>query len=299
MTLDVVTGWPLFAGLVVVTGAVTARWFLIGGDTALSDPVRRDIHRSDAARLGGLGSALLIAGLAMFFARQLIEFRDPWSPWLADARLLMGTAWGRTWGVAAAASILLAAAFAAARRRPAFWWLAQPLVVGLSAFPALTGHAAGSVDRRSLLIAVDILHVASAGVWIGGLAAVLWVDRSFRRSTGDTTALAPLVAAFSPVAFAAVLVLMATGAVSSYVHLPPIDRVPFDPWSRLLAAKVVAVAAVLALGFHNLRTHTAASWPGRGQGESNLRRSSLVELLVAQFVLIITALLVRTGPMSG
>lgn len=299
MILDIATGWPVFLGLIVSTGAITARWLLITDDTALSDPDRRDLHRSNAARMGGLGSALLVLGLAMFFTRQLVEFHDPWSSWLTDARLLLGTTWGRTWGLAAGASLLLTSAFVAARHRSAFWWLAKPLVIGLTAFPALTGHAAGSLDRRTLLIAADVLHVASAGVWIGGLAAVLWLDHSLRRSTGDTTALAPLISAFSPLAVAAVITLIITGAVSSLAHLPPLDQTPLDPWSRLLAAKVVTVGAVLALGLHNVRKHTADSWSEGGPSGPSLRRSALVELVVAQLVLILTAVLVRTGPMSG
>ena len=63
-------------------------------------------------------------------------------------------------------------------------------------------------------------------------------------------------------------------------------------WHR--AVVVASVAAVLALGGLNFRIFTPRL--GTAVGNAAMRRSATVELIVAQVVLVVTALLVRTSP---
>ena len=290
--LDAVTGWTLFGGLVATTGAVTTRWLVLPrSHPGAVPPAQTD----DVARIGAVGALALVVGLGLFFLRQLVEFRDPFSPWSDEASLLLGTAWGRTWVWASVGALVLLCMFAIARRHPAGWWGALLLVAAVDAFPALTGHAAAAERWSVLFVAADTLHVLAAGAWIGGLATVRWLSRSHRRSQAGMSLLPQLVPAFSPVAVAAVATLVATGALASWELLPSPGAFLTSTWGRLLLLKLVVLAGVLALGARNFRVLTPRL--GSSEGNTAMRRSAALELAVAQVVLIVTALLVRTSPM--
>lgn len=292
--LDAITGWLLFAAILGVTGAVTLRWVIIPcvvANAALPGPRLRRA----AARFGTWCGLFLAPAMALFFLRQLLEFRDPFVPWREDALLLLtGTSWGHTFMVGAALSLLVPVAFGLARAgREAAWPVATAGVLALAAFPALTGHAsAGEGLLRASTLGADILHVLAAGAWMGGLAAVLFVDRDVARGGSDP--LEALVRAFSPVAIGSVTVLVGTGLFASWVHLPAISALWSEPYGQRLAWKLALVGVVLFLGWLNWRRQTPRL-PEPG-GSAALRRSAWLELAVAQIVLLITALLVRTPP---
>ena len=255
--------------------------------------------------------------MGLVFWRQLADFRDPFMTWREDAAVLLGTQWGRTWVLAAAGSILLPVLFLAASRavrrgaaRRVLWVLATGLALAMCAFPALTGHAAGSEDLGALLIPADTLHVLAAGSWIGGLLFVLaaeWVER--RRAGRDDSLLAELVPVFSPVALVAAGVLVATGTVASFVHVESVGALFASTYGRLLLTKVALVLTVMVLGAINWRRLTPLLLgAGDGEGASDadsvddaeaLRRSATRELVIAQLVILVTALLVRTSPVAG
>lgn len=294
--LDAVTGWTLFAGLVLSTGAVAARWLIIPRTLGVAAPLREAWARR-AAEVGVAGSILAAAGVTLYFGRQLAEFRDPFVPWTEDAALLLSTAWGNTWKGAAVASLGAVGAFLAARSdKLTGWWIATPLVLVLGSFPGLTGHAAGVAEARGLMLFADAVHVWAAGAWIGGLTVVLFAARS-RPSDADEGSVDPLVAlvpAFSPVAIAAVALLVTTGALASWTHLSDLGALATTRYGRTLSLKLILVGATLALGARNFRILTPRL--GTADGDRDLRRSAAVELALAQAVLLATALLVRTSP---
>jgi len=295
--LSAVTGWTLFAGLALSLGAVASRWLIIPRGFPQGDPPGARL-REEAARVGQMGGLLLMLGLSLFFVRQLIEFRDPFSAWVDEATLLLGTSWGRSWMVAGVASVVGVASLSVARRRDHGWRIATPIVLALGAFPALTGHAAAEERFRALYILADVAHVWGAGAWIGGLAVVLWLEwRSSSGAESRASLLPALVPAFSTVAIGAVGALVVTGTFASWTHLPSPGALFTTTYGRLLAAKLGLVALVLALGARNFRVLTPRL--GTEGGNRAMRRSALFELAVAQIVLIVTALLVRTSPMGG
>lgn len=270
------------------------RWVVIPSVVASAALPGRRLRRA-AARFGTWCALLLLPAMGLVFLRQLLEFRDPFVPWRDDALLLLtGTTWGRTFIGGAALSLLAPVALALARAgREAAWPVATAGVLALGAFPALTGHAAaGEGLMRFSTLAADTLHVWAAGAWMGGLAAVLFVDRDVARAGTDP--LQALVQAFSPVAVVSVALLVGTGLFASWVHLPAISTLWSEPYGRRLALKLGLVTLVLSLGWLNWRRRTPElAEPG---GAAALRRSAWLELAVAQLVLLITALLVRTPP---
>lgn len=219
-------------------------------------------------------------------------------PWTEDAHLLLtGTEWGRMYMVGLGLALIAPVAFAASRnRRGPGWVLASLTALALCVFPALTGHAnAGEGWRRMATLSADVLHVWAAGAWIGGLAGILFLDRTTRNSAiGGVGILPVLVPVFSPVAVAAVATLVLTGVVASWVHLPNVSVLFTSGYGRTLSIKLLAVGVVLGLGWLNWRRHTPRL--GQASGPDRLRRAAAFELLVAQLVLVATAILVRTAP---
>ncbi len=295
--LDGGVGWLLFTSLVLCTGTIVGRWLILPRTTAHGTP-SSDWMDGEAARLGLWASLLLPVALSAFLVRQFLEFRDPFAPWQEDARLLLeGTSWGSTWLLGFAGSLVLCAALLLAKKGVRVgWWVATPVVALLSVFPALTGHAGGEEELRFLAISADVLHVWAAGAWMGGLGFVLFIESRWRRSRleGDPHSLLPqLVPIFSPIAMVSVGILAGTGLFASWLHLPSVSALWTSDYGRLLSLKLLLVGMVLGLG--------ALNWkrlgPKLGQPSANdaLRRAASTELLIAQLVLFVTAVLVRTS----
>lgn len=289
------TGWLLFAGLVLTVGASAARWLIVprafapGGD--------RERMVVTAGRMGLAGAAVLPVAMALVFHRQLTEFRDPFATWSEDATLLLrDTEWGTTFVVAAAAAVatLLVWGFIA-RGRAWAWLAAPPLATGLSAYPALSGHASGTGELTALTVPSDTAHVLAAGVWVGGLAFVLYADARSRRDRGGSE-LPRLVPAFSPVAVLSVGVLILTGTVASWAQLDGLAALTGTTYGRLLLGKLGLVAVVMGLGLLNWKRLTPVL--ATPEGPAALRRSASLELFLAQLVLLVTAVLVRTSPLG-
>ena len=299
--LSAVTGWLLFAALVTAVGSLAARWLVIPRasfetDTNLDDA--SEFLTGAAGRMGLLGASLLPVAVGLVFIRQLLEFRDPFVPWTEDASLLLGgTAWGRTWLGAAGASVAAVIALGLVRWRARGAWFASTLIViALAAFPALTGHASGATELRSATVAADTLHVLAAGTWMGGLGFVLYAERGWRVRSGGRSLLPSLVPAFSPIAIGSVATLVATGTLASWIHLGGIGALATTTYGRILGLKLLLVLAVMVLGAVNWKRLTPRL--GELTGQDALRRAASRELLIAQLVLLVTAILVRTSPMD-
>jgi putative copper export protein len=297
--LDAVTGWFLFAGLIGTLGSLTARWILIPrATTDGSTEEMTDFLRDTAAKIGLAAAVLLPVAMGLVFYRQLREFRDPFVPWTEDAALLLSaTQWGSTWRTAAVVSVLAAIVMGFARARiRAGWILATPLALALASFPALTGHASGTEGLRLLTVTADSLHVIAGGCWVGGLAFVLAAERGWRGYDPSRTLLPVLVPVFSGVAVISVALLVVTGSLASWVHVTHLGALLSTGYGRLLLVKLGLVAAVMGLGAMNWKRLTPQL--GTEAGQDRLRRAATIELVVAQVVLVVTALLVRTSPMG-
>jgi putative copper export protein len=290
-------GWFLYAALVTSLGGLAARFFVLPR-IGVTPEGAHDWLRSAAGRQATLGAALLPLALVLVFHRQLVEFRDPFVPWTEDALLLLGaTAWGTTWLVGAGTALVAAAALVVAARGARVGWLVGgAAVLSLAAFPAFTGHASTAGPLRPLTLAADTVHVVAAGGWVGTLGFVLYAERGWRRSAGvgNGSLLPVLVPAFSPLAVACVAALVVTGLLASWMHLPNVAALVSTPYGLTLSLKLLLVAVVAGIGFVNWRKVTPRL--AEGAGQAALRRSAGVELLVAQAVLLVSAVLARTPP---
>ena len=298
---DAAVGGCLFAGLITAWGAASSHWLI--APRVLG---RRQLTLVAAARNVGIGgSAVLAVAMGLVFWRQMRDFRDPLVPWQADAGVLLATPWGLAWKLAVAGVVVLMVAFVLATpasdespiRRGA-WVAARWLAGAMCAFPAFIGHAVGTGGLRWLTVPADTLHVLSAGSWIGGLIFVLVAERRERLRTGRGNALlAEVVPHFSPVALVAAAVLIGTGSFAATVHVESLEALVASDYGRILLTKIGLVMVVLILGAINWRRYAPRLW-GAG-GARPLRRNAILELVVAHVVILLTALLVRTAPLTG
>lgn len=119
---------------------------------------------------------------------------------------------------------------------------AVPLAGALVALAA-AGHAA-AVQPVPLGVAVTALHLASAGLWAGGILALAvqrppdgWRAREGRR----------LLARFSPVALAAFAVTAATGVLQGAEELSGLRDLVATAYGQVLSVKALAVLLMVPL----------------------------------------------------
>ena len=224
----------------------------------------RERHR--ATQLGTLAAVLLLGGGWVALTRQGAEVAGV-SFWQAFnhngpvGSALQATRFGREFGrgidLAAVFVILAASAFWLARRsRPGALALAVPataLGVWAVVVPGLSGHA-GDPGLGTLAVIVDAVHVASAAIWIGGLAQLVWVmPHATRGLAGEQQSAARLSATrrFSTLALASVIVVAATGGARALWEVSAVSQLWTTGYGRTLIVKTVLLAGLIALGYRN------------------------------------------------
>jgi len=163
--------------------------------------------------------------------------------------------------------------------------------------PGLSGHA-GQTAPRGLALALDWLHLASGSIWIGGLLGllVLWVSLGRERRTA---ALATVVPRFSWIAFASVMVLIASGTWASILHLPTLASLWQTSYGVAILVKAALLATAMLLAAVNLartkpRLAAAAEQPETARGAAGLLR-----ILVSGEVILVVAAIFAAGVLSS
>ncbi len=141
---------------------------------------------------------------------------------------------------------------------------------------AASGHA-GTAPPQWLSRPLVVLHVATAAAWLGALVPLVRLLGAGREST---TGLAPL-AWFSRWITPVVAVLLASGAGLALLQL---DR-PADLWRTpygiVLSVKLALVCGLLGIAAFNRWSCTRPALAGEMAARGRLRRSILMETLVA------------------
>jgi len=288
------TGWLFFLLLLVAIGSVGTRWLILPRAEGLED---RAGLLTATAGIGLFSTLGLVPALVGLLHRQVQELRFPGDPWLDAAQTVLGTSWGDAWWLAFWAAFMGILSFAGAYKgrldrvaRRLAWATATMALLPLAFFPGRTGHA-NAAASRTLALALDALHIVSAGLWIGGLGVLLLLAWRHR---GGADVLASLVPKFSPVAMGSVGLLVASGAWAGWRELDTFGALWQTSYGRLLVLKVALVGGVLALGAINWKRLSPRL--GSETGNRAMRRSATAEFLLANVVLIVTAILVRTSP---
>jgi putative copper export protein/mono/diheme cytochrome c family protein len=225
----------------------------------------------------------------------------------ALSRLLTQTQGGIVWLVRGGLLILLGAflALRAEIRDRADWRAArgQIALLGTLALGLVAGasHAAAAEPGTAAAIAADVVHLAAAGVWIGGLpalAVLLWL--AGRAAGADARPYAVLAARrFSRTALALVSALVLSGLWSTWVQVGSVAGLLGTRHGRLLLVKLLVFAAMLVLAALNRRLIPTLAGEAATVGRPAMRRLSrfvAAEAALALFVLAVVAAMTLTPP---
>jgi copper transport protein len=150
--------------------------------------------------------------------------------------------------------------------------------------PSIAGHAL-DVGRSPLEVVDDVVHVAAASVWLGG---VLALGLALRRADAVP---GTLVRRFSNIAVVSVAVLGITGVVRALAELHSVSQLWTTGYGRALIVKTALLAALVGLG-----------WMNRYRLIPRLRLDALRRNVVAELVLfagLIVAVAVLTDLRPG
>jgi cytochrome c oxidase assembly factor CtaG/putative copper export protein len=126
-------------------------------------------------------------------------------------------------------------------------------IVGLALPPLLTGHSASAGDHDAALTSLTF-HVLAASLWIGGLAAVIWL--ACRKAPKS---LAIALPRFSTLALFCFVTVALSGLLNAYIRIGSFSDLG-TRYGELVLAKATALIVLGIFGFrHRGRTLPAAA----------------------------------------
>jgi copper transport protein len=174
------------------------------------------------------------------------------------------------------------------------WWgtfvIADVILLSMS----LNSHAAATQDQ--LAIPLDWLHLAAMVAWIGGLVPLAAAVSAARRDPAGALPLRLLIARFTRLALACVLVLALTGLYSYELHVERLELLTATTYGRALLVKLGLFAALVLLGFVNMWLLGRRLGAGGGGSTGALWRSVRAELVLGALVLLLAGALTSVAP---
>lgn len=156
---------------------------------------------------------------------------------------------------------------------------------------ATTSHAMARLDDRAPLFIADVLHMAGAAVWIGGIPYFLLA----LTGTQGGVAWRRIGKRFSMMAMVSVAVLLAGGLVMAVVYIGSIEAIYGTAYGVMVSTKVLLLAGLLFLGGMNfLLVERLRNDPGTPI--LRLKRFAEVEIGVGLTVLFAAASLTSQPP---
>lgn len=253
-----------------------------------------------AAALAPVVSAvLMLASIAAMMAQPLTTL-----DWSVIEAMTMTTDMG--WAFLARIGLLgtgFVALVAERRVAAALCFGAALITLGWSGHAAATEGAVGIVHRIG-----NGVHLLAAGLWLGAIGWFVYLTVVAHRYPGRVSPVAVLTAMhrFAPLGVALVAFVSITGLLNAHLifGLENSAATLMTSYGVLLAAKVVIVGGMLALGAHNARVSRRGLAPDQDAEQSydvalaTLRRSLPVELMLGIVVLASVASLGMWSPMT-
>jgi copper transport protein len=228
---DTVARWLFLAGLLLAAGTAAFSW-------AVWRPALRGARMPDPEH--GRFCALLAAGCVLVFLGGSTELHGL----TTSTRFGLVTSVGVFFGVGVA--LLAALSYVERRLRVVAEAAALPLLV----LPTLAGHALDP-GRAWIEPVADVLHVVSASVWFGGLAALFAVVPGVAR--WEPALAGRVVRRFSALALSAVALLSLTGLVRALSELTSFHQLWTIGYGRAILVKTGLLAALVSLACVNRR----------------------------------------------
>src|SRR3984885_12137314 len=286
-----ISGWDVAAVLAkavtyaATLGAAGAVFFTLYCGTLLRDPQRGLIRRLIGILFGVAvaASVLRILLLAGSMSGEMSGMFDS-----AFAGMILRAGEGRASGVRLVGLALILFALS---KNPGF---RGPAIAGAIAAPtsfAWVGHVHGMASNAapSLLLC---LHLLCGAFWLGALAPLLII------ATGaNEPQIAAAAARFGKLAMRVVALLVAAGASLLLMLIGSAAQFWSSAYGRMMAIKLLAVAALLGLAAWNKLALTPRLLQGDARAMLKFRRSLQAEMSVGALILLTTAAFTTvTGP---
>ena len=291
--------WAMYGLAIFVVGLVSFRFVSLArvAENLKWAPATGAKYDRRLARAGIIATGILIwVHLWRLFAQTYSIFGIDESVSLANVNLvLLEMAWGTGWLLQAVGATFAFVAFVLARYAPGFgWWLTIAGGFIVAASLPFTGHAAAEATNAGLAIGSQTAHVLAAGLWLGTLS-VTWVVGITKDESTDTKheMLKGLIGAFLPVALIGVIIVTVSGLVTAISLFEHLNQLWTTTYGRWLLLKLALVGGVVALGGYN-RIRVVPKL-GNSEGTQAFRKITVIELGVALFVLVVTAVFTGLG----
>ncbi len=281
--LAVFVRWLLLLSYSGVIGSAVMHDLVVdaAADAPMASRLRTLLTRAAWCALGALAVRALFQVLAVYGSPTAIE-------WGGVPAIMTGTTWGKAW-MAQVVAVVAIALLADSPLDSATRSVRAALLIMMGLGAAFSGHAAAIEFGGAAVIAADMLHLLAAGVWIGGLAALLgagWLScdgNSFHR----------IRRRFSTLALASASVLALTGITGAGSQGVTFANLTTDHYAITMIRKLVVVAIVMLLGALNWRSTRDAD--ARKEVPSDFARFARIEVVLGAVVLLLTAILVATA----
>ncbi|HET6998251.1 MAG TPA: copper resistance protein CopC [Solirubrobacterales bacterium] len=274
--------FELLARLIFLLGTVA----LIGG--AVAGVARFGGSSGSDLALAAGGWAVAAGGLVLLAAAQRSIADSPLGE-LLDTSVGQALIW-RAAGLALAASALLVA-----WRKPKVRRAALAVAAGGALGAVLAhvgaGHAGAGGWPSAVAVSAQVSHFAAAGVWFGGLAALLLGFRGAHDSAREAA-----ISRFSVLALASLLVVFATGILRAVDELGSPGELLSSGYGRAVLVKLALIGLIAAIAARNRRPRGPTAF----RDLAALPRRARRELALAVAAIAVAALLgTLAPPVSG
>ncbi len=314
--LEVMARWLALLGLLALAGSALFLVFVLEPATArVSNEAKGVLNEPRRLRrLWLLASAAFLAAHVLWAIAQAEAVTEVALPQALDSQILRAVLLSSRFGALLWVRIVLGVVLALLLIGPARrgdgaesrrWLIASAgIAVLLCLSVSLGGHAASARWTAPLAVAMDVLHLAAASLWLGGLAllSMLLPPVVGAEPVQRAEIVRSLVPRTSQVALASVLVLVGTGAFSAWEQSGSVDVVVSTAYGQALLVKLGLLAPLLVIAAANrflMRPRLARLTSDDHAGTTRSRRfSGLVraEVLVGSAVLFMAALLTSLAP---
>jgi putative copper export protein/mono/diheme cytochrome c family protein len=194
---------------------------------------------SNAVALAGLGVWLVIQSAGMADADSVM------AAFSAVPTVLAKTSFGHVVLLQVAATLVLAAV-TALRDTPGSQKASLGMTVIAVGLQSGHSHAFSMQPGPSLLLACDVLHLAGAGAWLGGLVPLLLFVRAAPPKAAATAA-----RWFSPLGQASIAALVVSAAIQGWVLVASIPGLVGTAYGWLVLVKLVLFGVLLGFAWCN------------------------------------------------
>jgi copper transport protein len=297
--LQTVARWISYVGVAIVIGAWPI-WLLVLRPSF--SPVWQAGPRLTrrVRKLGYIGVGIALAGSLLALYVQSDASNDSASLPSALWTTVSDTRYGRFWLfrvvlVMAAGVAMMGAAWWRPRNQRATTYGLLGICALLPLPFAFVSHASAQTEGRSVAIAVDMLHLLAASIWVGGLVMLIGgLVPALRDLTpaGRRVVLPRVTPRFSAVALASWAVILLTGVYAGWLQVGSLKGLRDTAYGTSLTIKLLLIVPLLIAAAVNLLVISRRVKRISTDGETARWSRRFTAAVAVEVVLVVAVLLV-------